>query len=149
SASSVEAGRDADEISDFEGLFWRRPLLAASFSVMLLSLAGIPMTLGFIAKFYLFAAGVEGTLWILLWALIIGSGIGLFYYLRIIFAMTRHSEQAVDTSAREGSIADRSAVIALTLVLLAFGVYPMPLIQLARDAIASFGTVAAALGGMH
>jgi NADH-quinone oxidoreductase subunit N len=88
-ASSVEAGRDADAITDFEGLFWRRPVLAASFAVMLLSLAGIPMTLGFIAKFYLFAAGVEGTLWVLLWALIVGSGIGLFYYLRIIFAMTR------------------------------------------------------------
>lgn len=150
-ASTAEAGRDADSVADFEGLFWRRPLLAASFAVMLLSLAGIPMTLGFIAKFYLFAAGVEGTLWILLWALIVGSGIGLFYYLRIIFAMTRHSEETVDASVREsgplGSIADRSAVIALTLVLLAFGVYPMPLIEIARDAVASFGAVASALSG--
>ena len=97
-ASSVEAGRDADSIADFEGLFWRRPVLAASFAVMLLSLAGIPMTLGFIAKFYLFAAGVEGTLWVLLWALIVGSGIGLFYYLRIIFAMTRRMRNSRLTS---------------------------------------------------
>src|SRR5262245_61857987 len=43
--SRAEAGRDADAVPDFDGLFWRRPLLAASFTVVLLSLAGIPLTL--------------------------------------------------------------------------------------------------------
>ncbi|GIT39155.1 MAG: hypothetical protein Ct9H300mP8_03510 [Gammaproteobacteria bacterium] len=52
-------------------------------------MAGIPLTMGFIAKFYLFAAGVQGALWILLWALVIGSAIGIYYYLRIVFTMTR------------------------------------------------------------
>ncbi len=140
--SVAEAGRDADTIADFEGLFWRRPLLAASFAVVLLSLAGIPMTLGFIAKFYLFAAGVDGALWVLLWALIVGSGIGLFYYLRIIFAMTRHHDDAATDTASAGSWADRSAIVALTLVLLVYGIYPMPLIDAARDAVATFGTAA-------
>ena len=114
---------------------------------MLLSLAGIPMTLGFIAKFYLFTAGVEGALWMLLWALIVGSGIGLFYYLRIIFAMTRRHDEATTDVRTERIVADRSAVVALTLVLIAFGVYPMPLIDLARDAIATFGAAAGSLVG--
>jgi NADH-quinone oxidoreductase subunit N len=142
--SRAEAGRDADSMADYEGLFWRRPLLAASFAVMLLSLAGIPMTLGFIGKFYLFSAGVEGARWVLLWALIVGSAIGLFYYLRIIFAMTRQHDESVGEIAPRGSLADRSAIVALTLVLLAFGIYPMPLIEFARTAMASFGAATAA-----
>ncbi len=145
--SVADTGRDADAITDFEGLFWRRPWLAASFAAVLLSLAGIPMTLGFIAKFYLFAAGVDGALWTLLWALIVGSGIGLFYYLRIIFAMTRHHDESVADVALAGSLADRSAIVALTLVLIVFGIYPMPLIDAAREAVATFGTAARALVG--
>jgi NADH-quinone oxidoreductase subunit N len=146
-ASTPEAGRDADALADFDGLFWRRPALAASFAVMLLSLAGIPMTLGFIAKFYLFSAGVEGRMWVLLWALIVGSGIGLFYYLRIIFAMTRHPEIAGGpSSVAVGSLADRTVLVALAVVVLALGIYPMPLIDFVRGAIASFGMTTALLG---
>ena len=145
--SRAEDGRDADSIADFEGLFWRRPVLAAGFGVMLLSLAGIPMTMGFIAKFYLFAAGVHGSLWVLVWSLIVGSGIGLFYYLRIIFAMARNHDSAIVESAVPGSLADRTAVVALTLILIAFGLYPMPVIELARAAVATFGMAGGLIGG--
>ena len=78
---------ERDTIDDYRGLFWRQPLLAAVFTAMMLSLAGIPLTVGFIGKFYLFFAGVEAALWPLLAALIVGSGIGLYYYLRIIYRM--------------------------------------------------------------
>ena len=62
------------------------------FSIALLSLAGIPATAGFIGKFYIFTAGVQGATWGLLWLLVIGSGIAIYYYLRIIFAMTGAAE---------------------------------------------------------
>ena len=55
--------RDADSIEDYRGLFWRRPLLAGVFTLMLLSLAGIPLTAGFVAKFFLVAAGASSALW--------------------------------------------------------------------------------------
>ena len=58
----------------------------------LLSLAGIPLTAGFIGKFYLFTAGIEGEVWMLLSALVVGSAISIYYYLRIIFAMTMKSD---------------------------------------------------------
>ena len=61
--------------------------------VALLSLAGIPLTAGFVAKFYIFNAAVSGHHWILLGALILGSGIGIYYYLRVVFYMTRRPEQ--------------------------------------------------------
>ena len=81
--------QEAAHLKRFEGLFWRKPLLAAVLTAAALSLAGIPLTVGFIAKFYLFAAGVEGAMWTLVWALIIGSAIGVYYYLRIVFTMTK------------------------------------------------------------
>jgi NADH-quinone oxidoreductase subunit N len=145
--SRAEAGRDADAVPDFDGLFWRRPTLAACFAIVLLSLAGIPMTLGFIAKFYLFTAGVEGALWILLWALIVGSGIGLFYYLRIIFAMTRTPETREPELTVRGTLADRSAIVALALVLIVLGIYPTPLIDLVRTAVAAVGATTGTLVG--
>ena len=54
---------EADDIEHIRGLFWRKPLLALMMSVAMLSLAGIPLTVGFVGKFYLFAAGIEGALW--------------------------------------------------------------------------------------
>ena len=76
--------KEFDLVSDYQGLFWRDPWLALIFTGMLLSLAGIPLTVGFIGKFYLFFAGVESALWPLLLVLVIGRGIGLFSYLRIV-----------------------------------------------------------------
>ena len=68
-------------------------MLAAIFTGMLLSLAGIPLTVGFIGKFYIFFAGVESEFWILLATLIIGSGIGLYNYLRILYKMVLPREE--------------------------------------------------------
>src|SRR5690606_7753942 len=67
---------ERDHIGHYKGLFWRSPWLALVFTAMLLSLAGIPLTIGFIGKFYVFAAGVEGMQWILLATMVVGSAIG-------------------------------------------------------------------------
>ncbi|MGZ5577151.1 MAG: NADH-quinone oxidoreductase subunit N, partial [Methylobacter sp.] len=83
---------EADELSEYRGLFWRRPWLAAVFTLMLLSLAGIPLTAGFIGKFYIFTDAADGQLWGLLSAIIVGSGLGLYYYLRIIVVMSMNIE---------------------------------------------------------
>jgi len=116
---------DNDALENYEGLFWSRPLLAGFFSAMMLSLAGIPLTAGFIGKFYIIAAGVEGELWILLLAVVIGSGIGLFYYLRVIYTMTKQSISTEITVPLTGGW----AMAAVTLSLLVLGVYPTPVIE--------------------
>src|SRR3546814_17354096 len=54
---------------------------------MLLSLAGIPLTAGFIGKFYIITAGVDAHLWWLLAAVVAGSAIGLYYYLRLMISL--------------------------------------------------------------
>ncbi|MEQ8859779.1 MAG: NADH-quinone oxidoreductase subunit N [Pseudomonadales bacterium] len=125
---------DADALDAYQGLFWRRPALAVVFTVVLLSLAGIPLTVGFIGKFYLFAAGVSAANWLLLAALVAGSGIGLYYYLRIVFTMTR-SEAEGATGAATPWLPGQWALGAVGLVVLLFGVYPTPLIDTVRQLI--------------
>jgi NADH-quinone oxidoreductase subunit N len=83
----ANAGERYVRLEDYEGLGRTSPLLAATFTIFLLSLIGIPMTGGFFAKFYVFSAAVKGNL---IWLTIIGvvnSAIGAYYYLRIIVAM--------------------------------------------------------------
>lgn len=134
--STPYSGRDADALYEYRGLFWRRPYLTAVLTVMMLSLAGIPLTAGFIGKFYVIAAGVEAQLWWLLGAMVLGSAIGVFYYLRVMVTlfmrepnMHRH-DAPFDWGQRAGGI------MLLVVALLAFflGVYPQPLLELVQQA---------------
>lgn len=122
---------EKDNIADYQGLFWRRPWLAASFTGILLSLAGIPLTVGFIGKFYLVLAGVESGLWLLLAALVVGSGIGLYYYLRIVYRMLLpEPESPPDLQAGTAAC---SVVFTLFALLIVLGVYPASLMGLIQD----------------
>ncbi|MEQ1584964.1 MAG: NADH-quinone oxidoreductase subunit N [Cyclobacteriaceae bacterium] len=126
--------RDAELLDDFRGLFWRRPWTATSFSAMLLSLAGIPLTAGFVGKFYIVAAGVNGNIWLLVIMLVVNSAIGLFYYIRIIAIMCE--KQAVETSSTlkpSVYLISGFSVAALTVALLWVGVFPEGLIALIRS----------------
>ncbi len=126
----LSQGQDEETqaLAQYQGLFWRRPWLAGVFSLMLLSLAGIPLTAGFPAKFYVLAAGIEGELWILTLALVAGSAIGLFYYLRIIITMTGDPE--ADDIRHSVALPAAASLLLLTGLLIALGVYPSPLIAL-------------------
>jgi NADH-quinone oxidoreductase subunit N len=128
---------DAESIEAFGGLFWRRPLSAVVMAVALLSLTGIPLTAGFIVKFYLLTAGVEGGMWLLLWLLVIGSAIAVYYYLRVILTMAQSAEtEQVLPVGRVGSMSVLS-LIGVSLIL--FGVYPAPLIEVVRTALGISG----------
>lgn len=124
--------RDADDLADYRGLFWRRPVLAGIFTVMLLSLAGIPLTAGFLAKFYVVAAGVSGAAWVLVFVLVSTSVIGLFYYLRVLVTMYARTTEAFPASSLFHPAG--AVLIALTVLLVWFGVYPEVLLSLVRTA---------------
>lgn len=129
--------KEFDSIKEYRGLFWRNPLLATTFIAMLLSLAGIPLTVGFIGKFYIFLSGVEAGLWMLLAVLVLGSGIGLYYYLRIVYRMLMPEKHTLPY--RVGGVEGVSsyAVLAILLfLLLLFGVYPAPIMSIVATASA-------------
>lgn len=128
--------RDFDRLEDYRGLFWRHPLPATALTAAMLSLAGIPLTAGFVGKFYIVAAGVEAALWPLVIILAVTSVIGLFYYLRVVVALYGEAPQDLPPSQRPAALAPggRIALSALLLALLVFGVYPAPLMTVIRNA---------------
>lgn len=132
--------RDADRLADFRGLFWQRPVLSAIFTIMLLSLAGIPMTAGFLAKFYVLSVGASSAIWALVFILVTTSGIGLYYYLRIVVMLySRLPEDAERAPLQPFVVSPFSgvALLALVILLVWFGVYPGPLLNLIRTSVAS------------
>ena len=130
--------KEFDLVSDYQGLFWRDPWLALIFTGMLLSLAGIPLTIGFIGKFYLFFAGVESALWVLLLVLVVGSGIGLFYYLRIVYHLLLPAPTRPQfSSAANENLGAYGVLTILFLLLLLLGVYPARLMTLI-ETVAAF-----------
>jgi NADH-quinone oxidoreductase subunit N len=83
----ANAGERYVNLEDYEGLGRSSPLLAATLTIFLLSLIGIPMTGGFFAKFYVFSAAVKANLIGLTIIGVVNSGVGAYYYLRIIVVM--------------------------------------------------------------
>ncbi|TBU97435.1 NADH-quinone oxidoreductase subunit NuoN [Pseudomonas dryadis] len=129
-------GRDADALYEYRGLFWRRPYLTAVLTLMMLSLAGIPLTAGFIGKFYVIAAGVQGQLWWLLGALVLGSAIAVFYYLRVMVTLflVEPSLHRHDAPFNWGQRAGGIMLLVVALLTFILGVYPQPLLDLVQQA---------------
>jgi len=127
--------REAEHIDDYRGLFWRRPWLGGTFTAMLLSLAGIPLTVGFMGKFYLVVAGVSASFWLLVVVLVLTSGIGLFYYLRVVVAMfARQPQTPIPATALP--LAGGLVLAGLTVVLVWLGLLPSFLLEIIRNMIA-------------
>jgi NADH-quinone oxidoreductase subunit N len=106
-------------------------------TVSMLSLAGIPLTAGFIAKFYVLTAGVGSALWWLVIILVVSSTIGLYYYLRVIVTMfLPATEEHVTIPAQALTLTGAAALSVLLLAMLWLGVYPTPLLEMIRSAMA-------------
>jgi NADH-quinone oxidoreductase subunit N len=132
--------REVQTFDDIRGLFWRSPGTASVFTAMLLSLAGIPLTAGFLGKFYVFTAGAFAANWYLIVVLIISSTIGLVYYLRVVAAMFLSLEPPeTDRERLKMGLSSGIALAFLTIALFVLGVYPAPLWTAIREAAAGLG----------
>ena len=120
----------------YRGLMWRHPFVGGSLAILMFSLAGIPLTAGFIAKFYVFASGMEAGRWLLVASLIAGSTIGLYYYLRVVVTLGSppHPDGAppVETAAISVPISTGVALTALMIALFWLGVYPSGLLHVIK-----------------
>jgi NADH-quinone oxidoreductase subunit N len=136
------AGRDETRVrlSDMRGLFYERPAMAGALTLFLLSLAGVPLTSGFIAKFVVFGAAIQaGYSWLVVIGML-ASAIAAFFYLRVMVVMymqePEEGRQEVESLGRfAGGVVALTA--AATLVL---GILWSPLIEAARDATMFFST---------
>ncbi|ENW87274.1 NADH-quinone oxidoreductase subunit N [Acinetobacter pseudolwoffii] len=127
---------EAGSLAEYRGLFWRRPVLTAVLTVMMLSLAGIPLTAGFIGKFLVIKTAVAGEAWFLTAMVILGSGIGLYYYLRVmvVLYMTPPETPRLDAVNHWGQKVGGIMVLLAALAVLVIGVYPDPVIAISKYA---------------
>lgn len=108
-------------LDDVSGLAKASPITALSFSILLLALAGVPLTGGFLAKFYLFLSLFQGNLWWLGIIAVINSSISVFYYFRImIYMYTREKPEGEEFDLGAGSRYPIYITAAITVFL---GVY--------------------------
>lgn len=132
---SVVAGRDEHRVRlvDFKGLFFERPVLAGALTLFLLSLAGVPLTSGFVAKLVVFGAAVDaGYTWLVVVG-VLASAVAAFFYLRVMVVM--YMQESDEAPEERLSTPLSLAVIGLTAVAtIVLGLYWGPLIELAERA---------------
>jgi NADH-quinone oxidoreductase subunit N len=117
--------RGTDErvaLEDYAGLAHQKPVLAALFSVFLLSLAGFPLTAGFLGKLYILNSLVRGGITPLAVVLVLASLVSYFYYLRVIVVMYMRPARTADehSHARLASPAMAGVSLAAVLVVVLF-----------------------------
>lgn len=124
---------NSDQIDSFAGMARRAPILAGVLAFAMISLIGVPPTVGFMSKIYLFGAAVNTDL---VWLAVVGmvnSVISAYYYLRVVKVM--YLEQPADDTPVGSGLPMKLAVMVTMLGTAFFGIYPTPLINLARSAV--------------
>ena len=122
----------SDAIDDFAGMARRAPYLAAVLGFAMISLIGLPPTVGFVTKVYLFGAAVDTNLeWLALMG-VINSVLSAYYYLRVVKVM--YLSPATSEESVSSGTPIRLAVAGTFVGTLLFGIYPTPLLNLARTA---------------
>ncbi|MGF1657193.1 MAG: NADH-quinone oxidoreductase subunit N [Verrucomicrobiales bacterium] len=136
----VSAHTGSDEITAFRGLAGRSPILGFSLLIAMAALAGIPFTTGFISKVLVFSAAWEAQLWALITIGVVAVGAGFYYYFKILVEAFWKTE-AVDSAIRP-SIFAVALLLILSLSILAFGIYPAPLLEAFGISLDSLSQVA-------
>jgi NADH-quinone oxidoreductase subunit N len=122
-----------EHIDEMSGLFFKHPGAALLMLIFLLSLAGIPPTAGFIAKYYLFASVIESGHYSLAVIAVLNAAVSLYFYLRIVVVMFMR-----DATEKTGIVLSPGVMTAMALAFiftLWIGLYPDPFISLAQRAV--------------
>ncbi len=127
---------DSDEIADYSGMIRRAPLLALALALCLISLTGIPPTAGFMAKLYIFSAGINsGLVWLIIIA-VINTVISAYYYLRVVRVMFLGAPVSEERVSSPRSLQTALSLACLGVLLL--GIYPWLLLRIAETAAGIF-----------
>jgi NADH-quinone oxidoreductase subunit N len=129
-------GFKGDNITDYEGLAKTHPFLSALMLIFMFSLTGLPPTAGFIGKLYVFMSAINaGYTWLVVVAVIF-SAISAYFYLRIVMYMYMKEPKIEVATSKSGTLGVALGVTAV--MVLAIGVYPKFLVDLARAALTGF-----------
>jgi len=127
----IRSEEDSEEIDALNGLGKRNPLLAGALTIIMASMAGVPLTAGFVGKFKIFEAALtnlDKVSWLVVVIAFIGAASGFYYYFKVIRAI--YWNESTKQSAIQLPLITKVAVILLTAALIVFGVFPLPLFNL-------------------
>ena len=128
--AQVRIQRDGENITDFNGLGKTNPLLALSLTVLLAALAGVPLTAGFIGKFFVFSLAVKAGLWAGVGVAFIAAAAGFYYYLNVVRAMWwANPGQKAEVNL---PVISKTCIALLTIATLVFGIWPQPILALLK-----------------
>lgn len=116
-----------DDIRDFNGLGKRSPILALALLIAMLSLAGLPFTIGFLGKFFIFEAAVASGQYVLVVLGAITVACGFYYYLKVVMAMYWQPAAPSATNIQVSAFG-RVLIGLLVLAIILFGIFPQPLL---------------------
>jgi NADH-quinone oxidoreductase subunit N len=126
-------GHEADELVDLKGLNKRSPWTAFLMLITMFSMAGVPPTIGFYAKFTVLQAALEaGFLWVVVFAVLMAA-VGAFYYLRVIKLM--YFDEPTDAAAIDAPLDARVVLSLNAFALLLLGLMPQGLMALGANAV--------------
>jgi NADH-quinone oxidoreductase subunit N len=128
---------ESDELRDYAGLWYTHPSLAALMTVCLLSLGGLPPTVGFIGKWYIFSAAVSAGYYGLAIIGVLTSVISVFFYLRVVVMMYMADRDTAAPAPSQVTGLGMVALFASIIVILYLGVLPTPVLDLAAESIAT------------
>ncbi len=131
-----DTGGEATALSKWVGLGKRSPLVAASFAFLLLSMAGIPLTGGFVGKWAVFAVAMSAGAWPVVLVAIAASIISVYFYVRVILLMFFSEPAPGDEPAAvtTPSLLTSATIAVCVVVTLALGIVPGPILDLAGNA---------------
>ncbi len=119
----------SDDLSTFNGLHQRSPFLAFALVVAMASLAGVPLTVGFLGKFFVFGAAATHQLWLPLGFAVLGAAAGFYYYLKVVRNMYWNPPATSPVEPIAVGPLTKVTMLILIAATLVFGVYPKPLLH--------------------
>jgi len=126
--AQIRIQRDGEAITDFNGLGKTNPVLAVALTILLAALAGVPLTAGFIGKFFVFSLAVESGLWAGVGVAFIAAAAGFYYYLNVVRAMWWVPPG--DRPAVVLPITTTACLALFTAATVVFGIWPQPILSL-------------------
>jgi len=133
-----ESARRGEILDGLTGLAARKPGLAVVMALFMLSLAGVPPMVGFLAKLYVFSAAVQaGLIWLAVLG-VINSVISAYYYLRVVVVMFMRDADRAEEGIAPVCPAVQVGLGVASVLIVVLGIWPAPILDLARQAVLAF-----------
>jgi len=131
---NIYGDKNSFDVNSFKGIYHKNHGLTAAYAVLIIALAGIPITSGFIAKIYLFSAIANSGLVFVpfLLGLLLLTVIALFYYLKILMPLFEECDKNIEIQTFLPKFSQKFVLIASAIITVLIGIYPEMLIQLCR-----------------